>query len=65
MKYCITMERDENGFFIIRVPAIPECVSEGRTSVEALENSKKALTEYIKNLAEFRPLRAKAIKMAK
>ncbi len=64
MKYCITIERDENGFFIIKVPAMPECVSEGKTSEEALETSEKATTEYTKNLAEFRPLRLKAMNMA-
>lgn len=48
MKYCITIERDENGFYIVKVPAIPECVSKGRTAEEALEESKKVRTGYIK-----------------
>ncbi len=51
MKYCISIERDENGFYIVRVPSMPECVSHGRTAEEAVENSKKAKTAYIKNLA--------------
>ncbi len=63
MKYCISIERDENGFFIARVPAIPECVSEGRTSEEAFENSKKATTQYVKNLLGFRPLVPNTTKM--
>ena len=55
MKYCITVERDENGFYIVRVPAIPECVSKGRTAEEAVEESKKTRTGYIKKRHEREP----------
>jgi predicted RNase H-like HicB family nuclease len=42
MKFNITFDRDEDGIWIAECPAIPVCVSQGKTRIEATENIKKA-----------------------
>lgn len=43
MKFNVTIDRDEDGIWIINCPAIPGCVSQGKTKDEALENIKEAI----------------------
>lgn len=47
MKFLITIERDEEGYYVAECPAIPGCVSQGRTEEEALENIKDAITSCL------------------
>jgi predicted RNase H-like HicB family nuclease len=42
MKLPVTLERDETGMIVAESPAIPGCVSQGRTEQEALANIKEA-----------------------
>jgi antitoxin HicB len=50
MKYRVEIEQDEEGTFIVQVPALPGCISEGKTRKEALENIKDAMKGYIESL---------------
>ena len=43
MKLLVTLERDETGMLVAECPAIPGCVSEGRTESEALDNIREAI----------------------
>ena len=43
MKILVTLEADETGMMIAECPAIPGCVSQGRTENEALENIREAI----------------------
>ena len=43
MKFNITLDRDEDGVWIVECPAIPGCVSQGDTREQALDNIKKAI----------------------
>jgi predicted RNase H-like HicB family nuclease len=43
MKYTITLDRDEDGVWIVECPSIPGCVSQGSTKDEALENIEDAI----------------------
>jgi predicted RNase H-like HicB family nuclease len=43
MKYFITVDRDEDGVWIVECPSIPGCVSQGSTKSEALENIRDAI----------------------
>lgn len=43
MKFNVTLDRDEDGVWIVECPAIPGCVSQGQTKEEALENIKDAI----------------------
>jgi predicted RNase H-like HicB family nuclease len=52
MKLNVTLDRDEDGVWIVECPAIPGCVSQGRTKKEALENIKDAIEQCLKVRAE-------------
>lgn len=43
MKLIVTLERDETGMIVVECPAIPGCVSQGRTETEALDNIREAI----------------------
>lgn len=44
MRFNVTIHRDEDGVWIVECPAIPGCVSQGKTKSEALDNIKEAIT---------------------
>lgn len=52
LEYRYTLERQENGWWLVRVPAIPEALTEGETAEEARTNAVDclvvALEGYIK-----------------
>ncbi|MGB7160569.1 MAG: type II toxin-antitoxin system HicB family antitoxin [Tepidisphaeraceae bacterium] len=39
----MTIERDEDGMWVVECPSIPGCVSQGKTKDEALENVRDAI----------------------
>ena len=43
MKLLVTLEPDETGMIVAECPAIPGCVSQGRTEAEALDNIREAI----------------------
>ncbi|OGF57364.1 MAG: hypothetical protein A2Z21_02220 [Candidatus Fraserbacteria bacterium RBG_16_55_9] len=43
MKLLVTLELGEDGYIIAECPAIPGCMSQGRTREEALVNIKDAI----------------------
>jgi predicted RNase H-like HicB family nuclease len=47
VKFNVTIDRDEDGVWIVECPAIPGCVSQGQTRDEALENIKDAIRQCI------------------
>lgn len=52
MIFNITIERDEDGIYIVECPSIPGCVSQGETRDEALENIKDAIKLCLEVRAE-------------
>lgn len=52
MIFNVTIDRDEDGVWIVECPAIPGCVSQGNTKAEALENVKEAIALCLKVRAE-------------
>lgn len=50
MKYRVLIEPDEDGVFVAQVPALPGCISQGKSRKEALENVKEAMAAYIESL---------------
>ena len=57
MKLIVTFQRDETGMIIAECPAIPGCVSQGKTEDEAIANIKEAIQGCIEvRLAEGMPL---------
>ena len=43
MKFLVTLERDESGFVVAECPALPGCVTQGRTEAEAIANIREAI----------------------
>lgn len=43
MKFLVTLETDEDGWLVAECPALPGCVSQGRTREEALANIREAI----------------------
>jgi antitoxin HicB len=49
-KYRVIIEPDEDGVYVVEVPSLPGCISQGRTRAEAIENVKEAITAYLESL---------------
>ncbi len=47
MKLVVTLERDETGMVVAECPAIPGCVSQGRTEDEAIANIREAIAACV------------------
>ncbi len=43
MKLHVMVEQDEAGYFVAEVPALPGCLSQGKTHEEAIANVKEAV----------------------
>ena len=43
MRFVVTIDRDEDGVWVVECPAIPGCVSQGTTKEEALANVEDAI----------------------
>ena len=43
MKLHITIEKDEAGYYVAEVPALPGCFSQGKTREDAVSNIKEAI----------------------
>jgi len=52
MVFNVTIDRDEDGVWVVECPSIPGCVSQGQTKEEALENIKDAIRACLKVRAE-------------
>ncbi len=52
MKFSVTIDRDEDGIWIVECPAIPGCVSQGQTKEKALENIHDAIYQCLQVRAE-------------
>ncbi len=52
MKLIITIERDEDGMLVVECPAIPGCISQGKTEQEAVENIRDAIKQCLDVRAE-------------
>ena len=52
MKFTVTITRDEDGMYIAECPAIPGCVSQGKTEEEAERNIQEAIKECLEVRAE-------------
>ncbi len=51
MKFRIYLEPDEDGIFVATCPALPGCISQGKTRGEATDNIKEAIEGYLRSLA--------------
>ena len=52
MKFSVTVDRDEDGVWVVECPTIPGCVSQGKTNGEALDNIEEAIALCLEVRAE-------------
>lgn len=52
MKFNVTLDRDEDGMWVVECPSIPGCVSQGKTKDEALANIEEAISLCLEVRAE-------------
>ena len=50
MRYTAVFERESDGGYVVTVPALPGCVSQGDSRDEALANIREAILAYIEAL---------------
>jgi predicted RNase H-like HicB family nuclease len=52
MRYTVVLEQESDGGYVVNVPALPGCVSQGDTRGEALANIREAITLYVEDCRE-------------
>lgn len=52
MKLRVVIEKDETGYYVAEVPALPGCVSQGRTRQEARANIREAIVGWVSVMNE-------------
>jgi len=52
MRFQVTLDRDEDGMWVVECPSIPGCVSQGRSKEEALESIREAIALCLEVRAE-------------
>jgi antitoxin HicB len=50
VKFRVTIEPDEDGVFVAEYPALPGCISQGKTRGEAMANIRDAIQGYLESL---------------
>ncbi|MHB1470671.1 MAG: type II toxin-antitoxin system HicB family antitoxin [Thermoplasmataceae archaeon] len=50
MKYTVILEYDEDGIYVVSIPALPGCISDGKTVEEALANIREAIQCFIDDM---------------
>jgi predicted RNase H-like HicB family nuclease len=64
MRLHVIIEQDEQGYYVAEVPALPGCLSQGKTRQEALANIQEAIEgwlEAMESRQSFDPDRAIAV----
>ncbi len=49
MRYTVILEQETDGGYVVSVPALPGCVSQGDTRIQALANIREAIELYIQD----------------
>lgn len=49
MRFTVVLEQEEDGGFVVSVPALPGCVSQADNREEALTNIREAIELYIED----------------
>lgn len=47
MKFKVIIEKDESGYYVAEIPALPGCVSQGKTIEEVKMNIKEAIKGWL------------------
>ena len=60
MKLNVVLEPSDDGGFTAIVPALPDCISEGNTREEAVENIREAIELYLEPVDDDREFSERA-----
>ena len=52
MRYTVILEQEPDGGYVVSVPALPGCVSQGDSRPEALVNVREAIELYVEDCRE-------------
>lgn len=52
MRDTVVLEQEPDGGYVVSVPALPGCVSQGDTRAEALTNIREAIELYVADCRE-------------
>ncbi len=47
----VIIYRGEDGYWVVEVPSLPGCISQGKTRQEALENIREAIALYLEEVS--------------
>jgi predicted RNase H-like HicB family nuclease len=50
MKYTVILQREADGGYVVTVPSLPGCVSQGDSRPEALKNIEEAVALYLEDM---------------
>ncbi len=55
MKLHVVVEKDEAGYYVAEVPALPGCLSQGKTYEESIANIKEAVQGWFEVMESKQP----------
>jgi len=55
MKLHVVIEKDEAGYYVAEVPALPGCLSQGKTYEESVANIKEAVEGWFEVMESKQP----------
>ena len=50
MKYTVVLQRDTDGGYVVTVPVLPGCVSQGDSRQDAVKNIEEAIELYLEDV---------------
>jgi predicted RNase H-like HicB family nuclease len=59
MKFNVILTPAEEGGFVVTVPALEGCVTQGETEKQALKNAKEAIICYLEGLEKVNQIKSK------
>jgi predicted RNase H-like HicB family nuclease len=59
MKFYVKLDKAEEDGYVVTVPALDGCFTQGETVEEALENAKEAILCYLEGLEKLNEIKAK------
>ena len=59
MKLRVVVEKDNADYFVAEVPALPGCLSQGKTKEEALTNVREAIEGWLGGMESKNPFNRK------
>jgi predicted RNase H-like HicB family nuclease len=48
----VVIYRGEDGYWVVKCPSLPGCISQGKTKKQAIQNIKEAISCYVHALVE-------------